>query len=140
MIFFTDFLHPFFNWFVLSQVIFFHSIHLVFFPQLSLRDNPLVVRFVSDMTHNPPSLLELAARVVKTSDIRYDNETIPYNLVQYLNSAHHCVNLRCKGQYLIKSVHNNLAIIIILDIRNWWSDLIAIFRPIFMLFLLLFFS
>lgn len=67
--------------------------------ELSLRDNPLVVRFVSDMTHNPPSLLEVAARVIKNSDIRYDNESIPHNLVQYLNSAHHCVNPQCKGVY-----------------------------------------
>ncbi|XP_020279548.1 leucine-rich repeat-containing protein 58 [Pseudomyrmex gracilis] len=74
--------------------------------ELSLRDNPLVVRFVSDMTHNPPSLLELAARVVKTSDIRYDDESIPRNLVQYLNSAHHCVNPKCKGVFFNNRVEH----------------------------------
>lgn len=72
----------------------------IFLVQLSLRDNPLVVRFVSDMTHNPPSLLELAARVIKTNDIRYDRESIPRNLVEYLNSGHRCVNSKCKGQRL----------------------------------------
>ncbi|XP_077261747.1 leucine-rich repeat-containing protein 58 isoform X2 [Temnothorax americanus] len=74
--------------------------------ELSLRDNPLVVRFVSDMTHNPPSLLELAARIVKTSDIRYDNESIPHNLVQYLNSGHHCVNPKCKGVFFNNRVEH----------------------------------
>lgn len=70
------------------------------FVQLSLRDNPLVVRFVSDMTHNPPSLLELAARVIMTNNIQYDGESIPRNLVEYLNSGHRCVNSKCKGQCL----------------------------------------
>lgn len=74
--------------------------------ELSLRDNPLVVRFVSDMTHNPPSLLELAARAIKTSDICYDNESIPLNLVQYLNSAHHCVNPKCKGVFFNNRVEH----------------------------------
>lgn len=57
-----------------------------------------MVRFVSDMMHDPPLLLELAARVIKTSNIKYDEENIPRNLVEYLNSAHHCVNPKCKGQ------------------------------------------
>lgn len=55
------------------------------------------------MTHNPPSLLELAARVIKTSDIRYDEESIPRNLVEYLNCGHCCVNPMCKGQRLVPS-------------------------------------
>ncbi|KYN34470.1 Leucine-rich repeat-containing protein 58 [Trachymyrmex septentrionalis] len=74
--------------------------------ELSLRDNPLVVRFVSDMTHNPPLLLELAARIIKSSDIRYDNESIPHNLVQYLNSAHSCVNPKCKGVFFNNRVEH----------------------------------
>ncbi|KAL0134135.1 hypothetical protein PUN28_001173 [Cardiocondyla obscurior] len=74
--------------------------------ELSLRDNPLVVRFVSDMTHNPPSLLELAARIIKSSDICYDNESIPHNLVQYLNSAHRCVNPSCKGVFFNNRVEH----------------------------------
>ncbi|XP_076238365.1 leucine-rich repeat-containing protein 58 [Calliopsis andreniformis] len=74
--------------------------------ELSLRDNPLVVRFVSDMTHNPPSLLELAARVIKTSDIQYDEESIPRNLVEYLNSGHRCVNPKCKGVFFNNRVEH----------------------------------
>lgn len=74
--------------------------------ELSLRDNPLVVRFVSDMTYNPPSLLELAARVIKISDVCYDNESLPRNLVQYLNSAHHCVNPKCKGVFFNNRVEH----------------------------------
>ncbi|XP_076172745.1 leucine-rich repeat-containing protein 58 [Ptiloglossa arizonensis] len=74
--------------------------------ELSLRDNPLVVRFVSDMTHNPPSLLELAARVIKTSDIRYDEESIPRNLVEYLNCGHCCVNPMCKGVFFNNRVEH----------------------------------
>lgn len=67
------------------------------FFQLSLRENPLVVRFVSDMMHDPPTLLELAARVVKSNEIPYKKEDLPRNLIEYLNSAHHCVNSKCKG-------------------------------------------
>lgn len=65
--------------------------------ELSLRDNPLVVRFVSDMTHNPPSLLEVAARTIKTTSINYNEFELPRNLIDYLDSSHHCVNPRCKG-------------------------------------------
>ncbi|KAL5241187.1 hypothetical protein ACI65C_008597 [Semiaphis heraclei] len=67
--------------------------------ELSLRDNPLVVRFVSDMTHNPPSLLELSARSVKINHVRYGERDLPYNLIEYLSSAHHCVNPKCKGVF-----------------------------------------
>ncbi|XP_003699574.1 leucine-rich repeat-containing protein 58 [Megachile rotundata] len=74
--------------------------------ELSLRDNPLVVRFVSDMTHNPPSLLELAARVIKTIDIQYDEESLPRNLVEYLNSGHRCVNPKCKGVFFNNRVEH----------------------------------
>lgn len=75
-----------------------YSNHLFYNTQLSLRDNPLVVRFVSDMTHNTPTLLELAARVVKTNEIPYREEDLPRNLIEYLNSGHRCVNNRCKGK------------------------------------------
>ncbi|XP_012256134.1 leucine-rich repeat-containing protein 58 [Athalia rosae] len=67
--------------------------------ELSLRDNPLVVRFVSDMTLDPPSLLELAARVIKINDIQYDETDLPRNLNEYLNSGHCCVNPKCKGVF-----------------------------------------
>lgn len=74
--------------------------------ELSLRDNPLVVRFVSDMTHNPPSLLELAARVIKTHDIFYDVAIIPRNLLDYLNSGHRCVNPKCQGVFFDNRVEH----------------------------------
>uniref|UniRef100_A0A8D9A002 Leucine-rich repeat-containing protein 58 n=2 Tax=Cacopsylla melanoneura TaxID=428564 RepID=A0A8D9A002_9HEMI len=67
--------------------------------QLSLRDNPLVIRFVSDMMYNPPSLLELASRTLKVHEVDYSQEPLPQNLVQYLDSAHHCVNPKCKGVF-----------------------------------------
>ncbi|KAG7197365.1 hypothetical protein KM043_018472 [Ampulex compressa] len=74
--------------------------------ELSLRDNPLVVRFVSDMTHNPPSLLELAARIIKVNDMQYDEEIVPRNLVEYLNSGHSCVNPKCKGVFFNNRVEH----------------------------------
>lgn len=81
--------------------------------QLSLRDNPLVVRFVTDMTHNPPSLLEIAARVVKTNEIPYTEEDLPRNLFSYLDSAHHCVNPRCQGTSIIKFIRKFMCKLII---------------------------
>lgn len=75
--------------------------------QLSLRDNPLVVRFVKDMTLNPPSLLELAGRTVKTCAIRYGPEDLPRMLIEYLQTANCCVNPNCKGKVISqkKSYH-----------------------------------
>jgi len=69
--------------------------------ELSLRDNPLVNRFVSDLNFSAPSLRELAARVVKINGARihYSAETLPRNLVQYLETAQQCVNPRCAGVY-----------------------------------------
>ena len=46
--------------------------------ELSLRGNPLVRRFVRDLTYSPPSLLELAGRVVKVGSV--DFSYIPQNL------------------------------------------------------------
>ena len=67
--------------------------------ELSLRENPLVVRFVSDLSFNPPSLLELSARTVKTAGIEYSTEDIPQHLIRYLDSARRCVNPMCSGVY-----------------------------------------
>jgi len=68
--------------------------------QLSLRSNPLVARFVRDMTFDPPSLKELAGRVVKLKQIpSTDPDQLPNSLIEYLNSAHQCVNPKCKGVY-----------------------------------------
>ncbi|KAJ8684437.1 hypothetical protein QAD02_020229 [Eretmocerus hayati] len=74
--------------------------------ELSLRDNPLVVRFVSDMTHDPPKLLELAARVVKANELTYEEENLPRNLIEYLNSGHRCVNPLCKGVFFDNRVEH----------------------------------
>jgi len=71
---------------------------------LSLRDNPLVVRFVRDMMYDPPSLLELTARVIKNSNMNYTTEDLPPLLVNYLDSARRCVNPTCKGVYFDSSV------------------------------------
>lgn len=69
----------------------------MFFLQLSLRDNPLVVRFVRDLAYNPPSLLELAGRVIKSKNVPYEPWDLPQNLTGYLGSAHQCVNPKCQG-------------------------------------------
>ncbi|PSN49083.1 Leucine-rich repeat-containing protein 58 [Blattella germanica] len=68
---------------------------------LSLRDNPLVVRFVSNISLNPPSLLEHAGRTIKVHRIPYSEQDLPASLVEYLNSAHHCVNPKCRGKQKI---------------------------------------
>lgn len=69
--------------------------------ELSLRDNPLVNRFVSDMNFSAPSLLELSGRVVKINSdrIEYSEESVPRSLVKYLDTAKQCVNPRCAGVY-----------------------------------------
>jgi len=70
------------------------SINLV---ELSLRNNPLVIRFVQDLTYQVPSLLELAGRTIKLKKLPVRKEALPPTLHQYLQSAHECVNPRCKG-------------------------------------------
>lgn len=71
-------------------------------PQLSLRDNPLVTRFVNscarELMYNPPSLLELAARVIKLKRVEYTSRDLPRNLVGYLSNGQRCVNPQCKGE------------------------------------------
>ncbi|XP_071441503.1 leucine-rich repeat-containing protein 58 [Hetaerina americana] len=74
--------------------------------ELSLRDNPLVVRFVRDMTHNPPSMLELAARIIKIHSIPYSSEEVPQNVFEYLNGAHYCLNPKCKGVFFDNRVEH----------------------------------
>jgi len=65
--------------------------------QLSLRDNPLVVRFVRELMYNPPSLMELAGRTIKIKKVSYTPADLPADLSEYLNCAHQCVNPKCKG-------------------------------------------
>ncbi|CAF1497746.1 unnamed protein product [Rotaria magnacalcarata] len=75
--------------------------------ELSLRNNPLVVRFVRDLTYDVPSLKELAARTIKLHKINYDDKSIPKVLVDYLNSAKSCLNPKCKGVYF-ESCHKSV--------------------------------
>lgn len=69
--------------------------------ELSLRGNPLVVRFVKDMTYDPPSLLELAGRTVKSRNLSYSHHDLPTNLVYYLDMASKCPNPKCAGGTLV---------------------------------------
>ncbi|MEQ2202363.1 hypothetical protein XENOCAPTIV_024685 [Xenoophorus captivus] len=70
---------------------------LVHLEELSLRGNPLVVRFVKEMIYDPPSLLELAGRTIKSRNIPYCPYDMPYNLVRYLDLASKCPNPKCAG-------------------------------------------
>ncbi|GFR73898.1 leucine-rich repeat-containing protein [Elysia marginata] len=72
--------------------------------ELSLRNNPLVNRFVQDLVYNPPSLLEMAGRVVKIEKVPYTEEDLPRCLRSYLDSAQRCVNPKCKGVYFSSRV------------------------------------
>lgn len=71
---------------------------LVHLHELSLRGNPLVVRFIKDMTYNPPSLLELAGRTIKSHNLLYLPTDLPSNLIHYLNLASECPNPKCAGR------------------------------------------
>ncbi|XP_060661424.1 leucine-rich repeat-containing protein 58 [Drosophila nasuta] len=74
--------------------------------ELSLRDNPLVVRFVQDMALKPPTLLELAGRIVRASGQQPGPADVPRTLVEYLNSANCCVNPNCKGVFFDNRVEH----------------------------------
>ncbi|GAB1602883.1 leucine-rich repeat-containing protein 58-like [Argonauta hians] len=74
--------------------------------ELSLRNNPLVVRFVKDLICDPPSLLELAGRTIKIEKLKYSVNDIPHNLHQYIESAKRCVNPKCKGVYFSSRFEN----------------------------------
>ncbi|XP_053951938.1 leucine-rich repeat-containing protein 58 [Anastrepha ludens] len=74
--------------------------------ELSLRDNPLVVRFVQDIAMMPPSLMELAARVVKVTAIPVGPGIVPLTVNEYLQSANCCVNPNCKGVFFDNRVEH----------------------------------
>eukprot|EP00731_Ephydatia_muelleri_P009550 Em0005g136a len=74
--------------------------------ELSLRDNPLVLRFIKEWPNTPPSLLELSARAVRTHGVPYTSEIIPDHLVSFLDSAQCCDNAQCKGVYFSSRVQN----------------------------------
>lgn len=81
-------------------------LNLVHLQELSLRGNPLVVRFVKDFIYNPPSLLELAGRIVKSRNFQYSRKDTPANLVNYLDSASKCPNPKCAGVYFDSCVRH----------------------------------
>lgn len=78
--------------------------------ELSLRDNPLVTKFVNscarDLMYNSPTLLELAARVIKLKRVPYTEKDLPRSLIHYLTSGHRCVNPKCKGMYFTSCVEH----------------------------------
>ncbi|PAV84723.1 hypothetical protein WR25_10144 [Diploscapter pachys] len=68
--------------------------------QLSLRNNPLVQRFVHTVEIQPPTLKEMAGRIVRMKMAKVDlRNKIPRELLSYLASANQCVNPKCKGVY-----------------------------------------
>ena len=74
--------------------------------ELSLRNNPLVLRFVKEWPNTVPTLLELSGRCVKKSTIPYSPELIPGVLVDYLNRAQCCDNPQCNGVYFTSRVQS----------------------------------
>ena len=74
--------------------------------ELSLRNNPLVGRFVRDLNYTVPSLLELCGRAIKTNSISYSNVLLPKILNDYLNSAQCCINPKCRGVYFTSKVEH----------------------------------
>uniref|UniRef100_A0A0V0G684 Putative leucine-rich repeat lrr protein n=1 Tax=Triatoma dimidiata TaxID=72491 RepID=A0A0V0G684_TRIDM len=74
--------------------------------ELSLRENPLVVKFVNDMTYNPASLLEISARSIKINNVNYSHSELPPCLIDYLASAHHCLNPKCNGVFFDNRVEH----------------------------------
>lgn len=75
-------------------------LNLIHLEELSLRGNPLVVRFVRDLTYDPPTLLELAARTIKIRNISYTPCDLPGNLLRYLSLASNCPNPKCGGKLI----------------------------------------
>ena len=76
-------------------------LNLIHLEELSLRGNPLVVRFVRDLTYDPPTLLELAARTIKIRNISYTPYDLPGNLLRYLSLASNCPNPKCGGKLIL---------------------------------------
>lgn len=73
---------------------------------LSLRNNPLVQRFVEDLRYEVPSLLELSARSVRNNNLAFESAGLPSRLVRFLSSATRCINPNCKGVYFVTKVEH----------------------------------
>ncbi len=80
--------------------------HLRSLSELSLRENPLVVRFVREMTYQPSSLLELAARVITIHRLPVAEGELPATLAHFLCSSNRCLNPKCKGVYFNSKVEH----------------------------------
>lgn len=65
--------------------------------ELSLRGNPLINRFVRELTYSPPSLLELAGRRVIHYELNFDRA--PREIIGRLKTAKCCPNPQCGGVY-----------------------------------------
>jgi hypothetical protein len=74
--------------------------------ELSLRDNPLVVSFIREMSFQPASLLELSARVIKINRLPFEQFGLPHSLDDYLSVARSCVNPQCRGVYFDNRVEH----------------------------------
>ncbi|XP_061649022.1 leucine-rich repeat-containing protein 58 [Phyllopteryx taeniolatus] len=81
-------------------------VSLVHLQELSLRGNPLVVRFVRELMYDPPSLLELAGRTIKSRNVPYSPPDLPSHLLKYLNLASKCPNPKCAGVYFDSCVRH----------------------------------
>ena len=64
---------------------------------INFRGNPLISRFVRDLTYSPSSLVELAGRQVVSSGLPISN--LPSQLKTRLSSAKCCPNPDCSGVY-----------------------------------------
>ena len=78
----------------------------VLYINIFFRGNPLINRFVREITYSPPSLLELAGRSVIHHQL--DFSKLPAVLKQRLSHAKCCPNPNCDGVYfddLYRQVH-----------------------------------
>ena len=82
-------------------------IHLDGLTELTIKENPLVNRFIREMSFQPPSLLELAARVLTVHRVPVRaGVDVPAGLHGFLRSSRCCVNPACKGVYFDTKVEH----------------------------------
>ena len=58
--------------------------------------NELTIQENNNNNHTIPSLMALCTPVIHTHEIKYSNELIPQELVDYLNNSIHCDECNCK--------------------------------------------
>lgn len=58
------------------------------------------------MALTPPTLMELAARMVKSTGIEVQPGDVPQTTLEYLNCANCCVNPKCKGVFFDNRVEH----------------------------------